>query len=223
VVTALRTSVDRLPFAELADALEAVEEACELVDQAANGSSQGEFHQIVDWFRQVADGIDELQRKLSAIQRDVTDMANRLEAISPSGELLVSSPPTSGAPPGNDLLAKLPERVGGKTSGIWVDEEGREHTLVSGEHDWQQARNLLAELRIGPARGALWVAAHVEVKLAALLRHTTARHVTLAINNAPCDDGRWSCDRLLPRVLRPGQTVTIHWPAGTQTYRGKEA
>lgn len=176
VVTALRNSVDRLPFAELANALEAAEEARDLVDQAATGSGQEEFHQVVDWFRQVADGIGELWRKLSAIQHDVTDMANRLDAIGPSGEPLVSSPSTSGAPPGSDLLAKLPERVGGKTSGIWVDEEGREHALVSGEHDWQQARDLLAELRIGPARGALWVAAHVEIKLAAWLRHTTARH-----------------------------------------------
>jgi len=139
VVTALRTGVDRLPFAELANALDAVEEARDLIDQAANGSSQDELHQVVDWFRQVADGIDELQRKLSAIQRDVTDIANRLEAIDLSAEPLVVSqapplpgPSASGVPPGNDLLAKLPERVGGKTSGIWVDEEGHEHTLSAG-------------------------------------------------------------------------------------------
>jgi hypothetical protein len=36
-------------------------------------------------------------------------------------------------------------------------------------------------------------------------------------------EGRWSCDRLLSRILKPGQTVTIHWPGGEQTYRGKEA
>ncbi|WP_406602091.1 DddA-like double-stranded DNA deaminase toxin [Lentzea kristufekii] len=117
----------------------------------------------------------------------------------------------------------MPEREGGKTSGIWVDENGVEHDIVSGAHDWQQARDVLAELRIGPARGTLWVAAHVEVKLAAALRGLAAKHVTLAVNNEPCNEGRWSCDRLLSRILKPGQTVTIHWPGGEQTYRGKEA
>jgi hypothetical protein len=121
------------------------------------------------------------------------------------------------------LLAKLPARENGKTSGIWVGEDGVERPLVSGEHDWQQARGVLAELGIGPARGTLWVASHVEVKLAAALRTLSAMRVTLAVNNVPCDEGRWSCDRLLPRILKPGQTVTIHWPGGQRTYRGKEA
>jgi hypothetical protein len=65
--------------------------------------------------------------------------------------------------------------------------------------------------------------AHVEIKLAAALRRLAVNAVTLAVNNAPCDDGRWSCERLLPRILKPGQSVTIHWPGGQQTYRGKEA
>ncbi len=229
VIVVLRASLERLPFTELANALDAAEEVRSLIEQVAAGSDQAELHQVLGWFEQVTGGIDELQRKLSVIHAAVTDMANRLEGSGRTGELLAPAPPAPATPPAASssretaLLAKLPERVGGKTSGIWVDENGTEHDIVSGEHDWQQARDVLAELRIGPARGTLWVASHVEVKLAATLRGLAAERVTLAVNNAPCDEGRWSCDRLLPRILRPGQTVTVYWPGGMQTYRGKEA
>ncbi|USX50990.1 DddA-like double-stranded DNA deaminase toxin [Lentzea sp. HUAS12] len=218
MIAALRASVERLPFTELADALDAVEEARSLIEQVATGSGDAEFEQVLGWFRQVVDGIDELQRKLSMIHTSVTDVANRLENSGDTSAPLLPPPPRHVA-----LLARLPTREGGKTSGIWVDENGVEHDIVSGEHDWQQARTVLTELGIGPARGTLWAASHVEVKLAAALRGLAAKSVTLAVNNAPCDTGRWSCDRLLPRILKPGQTVTVHWPGGKQTYRGKEA
>ncbi|WP_191305138.1 DddA-like double-stranded DNA deaminase toxin [Lentzea cavernae] len=221
MIAALRASLERLPFTELADALDAAEEARSLVEQVAEGSDQAELHQVLGWFGQVTAGIDELQRKVSAIHSDVTAVANRLEGTGKADEPLPPAPADPNRSRGA-LLSKLPDREGGKTSGIWVDESGAEHAIVSGEHDWQQARDVLAELRIGPARGTLWVAAHVEVKLAAMLRGLAAKDVTLAVNNEPCNEGRWSCDRLLSRILKPGQTVTIYWPGGSQSYRGKE-
>ncbi|SDJ81210.1 SCP1.201-like deaminase [Lentzea albidocapillata subsp. violacea] len=223
VIAALRASVERLPFTELADALDAAEEARSLIEQASAGSGQAEFHRVLDWFSQVISGIDQLQCQLSAIHAGVTGAANRLEGSGRTSEVLHPVSPVPSRTQGASLLGKLPKREGGKTSGIWVDESGVEHDIVSGEHDWQQARAVLAELRIGPAHGTLWVAAHVEVKLAAALRGLAAKRVTLAVNNEPCNEGRWSCDRLLSRILKPGQTVTIHWPGGEQTYRGKEA
>ncbi|WP_372448535.1 DddA-like double-stranded DNA deaminase toxin [Saccharothrix coeruleofusca] len=45
---------------------------------------------------------------------------------------------------------------------------------------------------------------------------------TLAVNNRPCDVGPLSCVRIVPRVLRPGQSLTVHWPGGVKTYTGKE-
>jgi hypothetical protein len=46
VVAALRGTVDRLPFTELADALAAAEEAHVLIEQAAAGSGQDEFYEV---------------------------------------------------------------------------------------------------------------------------------------------------------------------------------
>jgi len=197
--------------------------------QATEGSGQDEFYQVLDWFEKAIEGISELQQKLTGIQQNLNRMANYLE--SGEGAPPSASPPLQSAGQGAvkaaELLAKMPKRTNGsgKTSGVWLDDEGREHgPLVSGrEVGYKEATEVLRELRIGPARGELWVAAHVEVKLAAQLRRTNARHVTLIIDNQPCDDGRWSCDRVLPKILRPGQSVTIYWPDGVRTYRGREA
>ncbi|MGX7824271.1 DddA-like double-stranded DNA deaminase toxin [Actinokineospora sp. 24-640] len=79
----------------------------------------------------------------------------------------------------------------------------------------------LRTLGIAPARGKLWAATHVEVKLTVRLRAAWTRHVTLALNNVPCSAGRWSCDVLLPQILKPGQAITIYWPGGKRTYHGK--
>jgi len=230
VVAGLRQVVGQLPFATLADALEAAEEAHVLIEQAAVGSGQAEFQQVLDWFRRVVEGIGELQAELTAIQLDVTGVANRLEGAGRRNEPLASLAP---AKPGAgsietraaEILSKLPVREGNnyKTAGIWIDEHGREREpMVSGRDEgYVEAKEMLRELRIGPARGDLLTAAHVEVKLVAHLRKTDAKAVTLIINNRPCQSDKWSCDTLLPRLLKPGQTVTIFWPGGSKTYRGE--
>jgi hypothetical protein len=45
---------------------------------------------------------------------------------------------------------------------------------------------------------------HVEVKVAVELRHLPVRDVTMVVNNRPCNEGMWSCDDLLPSILRLG-------------------
>jgi hypothetical protein len=125
-----------------------------------------------------------------------------------------------------DLLAALPVRDENnrKTVGRWIDEDGQEHgPLVSGRTGgYKEAVEQLRVLGIGPGRGDLWVAAHVEVKLAVQMRQTEARAITLAVNNVPCFEGQWSCDRLLPQILKSGQSIAIHWPGGKRVYRGRK-
>jgi len=234
VVMLLRSSVDRLPFSELADALDAAEEARTLLEQATHGSGQTELHQLLDWFQQAIDDIGVLQQKLTAIQQSVTSVANRIEdsgrTRAPWVPVPLPSAPTE-TPPDTTraatLLAKLPTRGpdNRKTSGRWVnDESGEEYDPVtSGRDDYARvAGDVLRGLGIAPPRGDLMTADHVEVKVATTLRGMTARNVTLAVNNRPCNQGPWSCDRLLPRILRPDQSITVYWPGGQQTYRGKE-
>lgn len=123
MIAALRAGLERLPFSELADALDAAEEARSLVEEVSAGSDQAEFLQVLAWSSQVINGIDELRRKLSVIHADVIDLANRLEGSSRTDEPLTPTP-VPVADPSSDvgLLNKLPERVGGRTTGIWVDE-----------------------------------------------------------------------------------------------------
>jgi hypothetical protein len=239
VVAALRQAVNDLPFPQLADAHELAEDAKYLIGLAATGSGQDEFRQVAALLEKAADGIGELQQLLTVIQQVATAAANRLEGerapAAPVDTNLRSSPAPTPVPPlakppltsttPESLLGKLPKRTetSTKTHGVWLDSRGQERDSIVSGWDAAQAKatEVLRGLGIGPPRGELWVASHVEVKLAVQLRDTDEKTVTLAVNNKPCDDGRWSCDRLLPRILQVGQRVTVHWPGGMKTYEGK--
>jgi len=123
-------------------------------------------------------------------------------------------------------MKKLPERsdTNRKTAGRWVGADGRERGPVSSgrDDDSRHAAEVLQKLGVGPVRGSLLSTEHVEVKLAARLRDATHKQVSLVINNTPCG-GRYSCDRLLPQILKVGQALTLHWPGGKKTYNGKGA
>lgn len=85
------------------------------------------------------------------------------------------------------------------------------------------ANEVLRALGLVPPIGMASTADHVEVKVAAIVRRPAVRDVTLVINNDPCRKGPLSCSELIPQVLRAGQTITVYWPGGWQTYRGKDA
>jgi hypothetical protein len=241
VTTALRQVVDELPFAPLALALDLVEDAKALIELAAHGSGQDEFLQVIEWFDKTVEGIGELQQLLTAIQQSAMAATSRLEgqgtptALVPqtnrprtnpagAGPQTAKPPPLTRATP-DELLAKLPVRTktNPKTRGVWQDDHGNEQDeIVSGRDELSgRAADELRRLGISPSRGTLTTTDHVEVKLAVVVRSTGQQAVTLAVNNQPCDDGRWSCDRLLPRILRPGQRLTVYWPGGVTTYHGR--
>lgn len=128
----------------------------------------------------------------------------------------------------DELRAELPppvvRRSGKKTHGRWVDGTGKTHVIVSESDEWQDKVNeYLTEL--GCDRVPIMRASDVELRLAAKMRQegetkSTMRHVTLAINNVPCE-GPYSCDRLLPVVLPKGYTITVHGTDGfVKTYTG---
>jgi hypothetical protein len=79
------------------------------------------------------------------------------------------------------------------------------------------AKQELAVLGLPPVA----VATHVEVKAVSQARQAGLTHATLAVNNTPCP-GPFGCDRLLPVLLRPGESLTVHWPGGhSRTYSGR--
>ncbi|PSL55183.1 nucleic acid/nucleotide deaminase of polymorphic system toxin [Saccharothrix carnea] len=238
MVAALRQAVKDLPFTPLADALDLAEDAKALIELAATGSGQDEFLQVVARFDEVVNGIGELQKLLTTIQQTATAAASRLEGaaapqtVTPQPKQTepnqpAAAQPDSPKPPDRvrELLSKLPVRDSSnqKTHGYWLDGQGNAHgPLPSGRDELSEAATAeLRRLGIAPSRGALMTADHVEVKLAVSLRASPEQEVTVVINNDPCARGPFSCDRLLPRILRPNQVVTVYWPGGVKTYRGR--
>ncbi|WP_367131889.1 DddA-like double-stranded DNA deaminase toxin [Saccharothrix sp. HUAS TT1] len=45
-------------------------------------------------------------------------------------------------------------------------------------------------------------------------------HVELVVNNEMCQ-GMYSCRKLVPFILRPGQTLVIHDPVTSRVFHGR--
>lgn len=226
----------QLPVASLQNAAAELSAAATAMREAAQGSTQTEPEQIAGAWAAASGAATDVLELLHRVAGLIEQLEQRLgttgtssPAAAPAGSQRGTAEP---APkPGqltdaqvNEIMKKLPERsdTNRKTSGRWVDSSGQEQgPLHSGrDEDSRRAAELLRKLGIGPARGTLLSTEHVEVKLAARLRDGGSGHVSVVINNTPCG-GRYSCDRLLPQILKLGQAVTLHWPGGKKTYDGK--
>ncbi|MDX2972600.1 DddA-like double-stranded DNA deaminase toxin [Kribbella solani] len=131
------------------------------------------------------------------------------------------------------LFRKLPVRVERfgyreKTRGIWRDDNGDEHPLVSGQHDdqvgeeyadlYRQAEEFAVQHRLGNPPGTLSVTSHVEIKFAMLMWRRGLRDATVVINKETCK-GDSSCDEWLDKFLPPGAKLTVYGPNNfKQTY-----
>lgn len=135
-----------------------------------------------------------------------------------------------------ELLEKLPKMKPGSgeiTSGFWIDDNGRERSIVSGQGervdheyldlDYQKSINywrvIIDQVVPQKHRNALWnhtVAGHAEIKAAIQMRADNVRHASIVINNpdGPCGGKPVLCQELLKKYLRKGSTLTIYWPGG---------
>jgi hypothetical protein len=89
-------------------------------------------------------------------------------------------------------LQKLSERIvtrGGspKTRGIWVDDHGNEHDVVSGRHDPEHldAQRHAEKLDLVPDPHKPSTAADVELKFAMRMRRESIRRARIILNNRP--------------------------------------
>lgn len=241
VAADLEQGLSALPVELVGNAQLLLREAYEILAPVAASSTQAEMHQAAAGLQHALGELERVQAAFIAIQSAARGVIAALigggggtaPAIPTKSVKINTSAPSVEKPHAQspidkraaELLAQLPERVnpGDKTSGYWIDEDGQEHgPLVSGEdEDYRRALEVLRALKVGPPRGAMWATAHVEVKFAVRLRESERKQITLVINNTPCFQGRFSCDRLLPQILRPDQEVTVYWPEGKRTYRGR--
>lgn len=108
-------------------------------------------------------------------------------------------------------------RTDRKTTGLFYDADGAEHTYTSGERDEAAAAGAVAVLKeVGaPASpiGTYPSASHVEVKAAVAMRHGDVKMGVLVINHpgGPCS-GEMGCSAALPLVLPAGAALTV-WVA----------
>ncbi|HVK23619.1 MAG TPA: DddA-like double-stranded DNA deaminase toxin [Actinokineospora sp.] len=220
VAAALEQGSGHLPSVHVSAAHSAIEDARAALAPIAAESGQKDLHQAVEHLATAIAKLEQVQSAFTFVREVVAALIQRL--VGP-----VASPPRSPTTAGRTgaLFTKLPVRnaTNRKTTGYWIDQTGKEHgPLVSGNDDYAvAAADLLRELGISPPRGYLATADHVETKLAAHIRGTGHRHITLVINNVPCRTGPFACDRLLPLLLAPGQAVTVYWPGGVKTFVGR--
>jgi hypothetical protein len=224
---------DGLSSAALRQAAESLAEAAETLGQCAAGTDNPELleavQQLVTARHQVLETWQLVRAAKQAILRYREQITGGDPVAAPATKsTAVAQPPLSAT--NRDaraaaIMAGLPERTptNPKTSGYWIDDDGREHgPMTSGRDDgYRAAVDELRMLRLSPGRGTLFATEHVEVKFAVCMRRSTARHATLIINNTPCAPGRYSCDKLIPQILRSDQTVTAYWPGGKKTYTGR--
>jgi hypothetical protein len=108
-------------------------------------------------------------------------------------------------------------RTDQKTTGLFYDSDGAEHSYTSGEKDNAAAEAVAVLKEVGAPASPLGnypAASHVEVKAAAAMRRGEVKHGVLVINHpgGPCP-GDLGCTNMLPLVLSEGTTLTVWWPS----------
>lgn len=236
LVVRLRQALASMGDSALAEAEQALGEAKLAMQKAADGSvddAPTEFGMLI---RLAEDLLVEVRRLRQSIVAGVEQVIVGLLAATTSSTLSTSAGDRSLSPPVPavgarriaEVTAQLPPPVDHppprgqpwtRTHGRLLDDTGGVSAgLVSGsDEDSLAARGAFAELGLPPVA----IETHVEVKAVMRMRQAGREHATLVVNNTPCP-GPLGCDRLLPVLLAPGQTLTVHWPGGqSRTYTGR--
>ncbi|WP_394621277.1 DddA-like double-stranded DNA deaminase toxin [Lentzea sp. JNUCC 0626] len=227
--------------AALAQAGELADEAAALLAEVMQGSGslEYEFDQVMQAWLSVATGAVELSEIVAAGCRTVEEYRRTLQGDAPTQPPAQPSQPSPAPargspsasppmPPNADWIeqqrAALPTYV---TSGFFRDDDGHSDLVQSGDAASAEVRAIakhVADLGLIRPGSTPWVASHVEAKVAWRMREATVQHVRHAevvINNVICR-GELGCDELLPDILLPGQTLVVHDPKGSHTFRGRD-
>ncbi|GAA0909297.1 hypothetical protein Vau01_105920 [Virgisporangium aurantiacum] len=186
--------------------------------------------------------LDAIRQTLVAVAERVTTAKQHVEAvIARVGQVGDEGKPTTGAGvpdqgspvPGpaqwiRDGARRLPPRPGGvgPTHGLAFDTTtGTPLT----DQPYRSGHNIAstADLRPLPAlKGFPWTLTdHIEARVAQEMRQSGApRDVSLVLNNEPCTDDPYGCDRMLRHVIPAGSRLTIYVtdpdaPGGARLFR----
>jgi hypothetical protein len=110
-----------------------------------------------------------------------------------------------------DRLASIANQP--QTAGLFYDKDGNERDFVSDQDsDEDTATQVMRDLGIVPANATLNVAAHVEIKAAAMMHQQGLDQGLLVINRTTgiCNDGPYTCAQVVPKIL-PNGVVLVIW------------
>jgi hypothetical protein len=134
-----------------------------------------------------------------------------------------SAIPADAAPFDQAVAGQVPRYglKGDKTTGVLALPDGR--VLPPQDSGYTGPTSRMPQPRRGMDR---YLMAHVEAHAVASMREHKAKQATLYINKVPCQytgpRGRpWGCERALPHMLRPDETLTVYGPGGyVRVFRG---
>ncbi|SDP06966.1 DddA-like double-stranded DNA deaminase toxin [Lentzea jiangxiensis] len=214
------------------------DEAAKLLTEVMRGSDhlEEEFTLAVQAWSEVVNRVAELSEIIARGCRRVESYRETLRGV---GSTLQPALPGQAAPPSATTVPtvaartpleptwaerqreQLPTYV---TSGFYRDPDGNSDVVQSGQDAWGEHHAIAEHLRAegfpptGPGR--VTIGEHVEGKVAWRLRTSGDTHVDLVVNFPMCA-GPYSCRNLLPFILKPGQSMTVHDPMKTRTFHGR--
>ncbi|MCX2953630.1 DddA-like double-stranded DNA deaminase toxin [Lentzea sp. NEAU-D7] len=187
---------------------------------------EAETDAVVASFNAAGHGAQALISEAKTALEGVARVRATFESETKLGSTALVSPPAEPVTPREHpwvmwSRAQLPAY---QTSGMYRDPDGHSDIVQSGrepdgEHD--RINDHLVRLGVGRPGASLEASKHVEIKVAWRMRLSGVKHVELVVNNELCN-GALSCAQLLPFVLGPGQTLTVHDPVRSRVFRGKD-
>jgi phage host-nuclease inhibitor protein Gam len=217
--------------AALAQAGRLADEAAKLLTEVMQGSGylEEEFALAVRAWSAVANGVAELSEIVAVGCQGIESYRNTLRdnapvqpsAISAATASIVSGPAPLEPTWADRQRKQLPTYV---TSGFYRDLDGNSDVVQSGQDARGEHQAIAEHLRAegfpptGPGR--VTTGEHVEGKVAWRLRNSGDKHVDLVVNFPMCA-GPYSCKNLVPFILKPGQSMTVHDPRKTRTFHGR--
>jgi hypothetical protein len=124
-----------------------------------------------------------------------------------------------------DRIESLREKDAKVTTGLFYDPDGTQHNYSSGyDEDSDLAEQALRDAGVEfPPVGRHPAAAHVETKIAALMRENGITYGVVVINNdrGPCGadptaERRFSCGVSVPAILPAGSTLAVWFPGAVE-------
>jgi hypothetical protein len=227
MVNHLRAAVDRIR-----DAVAGVRRAGGMADELRDRFADLGVYGLVERMNQVRHSVERLETQLLTSMDLGQKLIAQAEAIKGSGASPASVPitPTTErqAPALHVVQAaqRLPIRTDdqGPTRGFAFDSDGLDlyGDLVSG-HNLASTAGLRL---IAGMRGWPWTLTdHVESAVATRMREPgAAREVTLVLNNAPCDRGRYGCEYIVAHLIPSGSRLSVYLkdpsaPGGVRYHR----